>query len=61
MRYFTRRRKERCAPEGDYDDPMLPHLGVPDHTEAFTGLLDAHGEEIWRQPRPVGFGRDKEW
>jgi hypothetical protein len=60
-RYVSRHRSIR--PRGDWDDdtPMLPSLEVPEHEEAFTGLLDAVGNEIWRQPRPVGFGRDKEW
>jgi len=26
-----------------------------------TGLLDKNGNEIWRAPNPVGFGRDGEW
>ena len=47
----------------DWDDdvPLLPSLEVSDHEAAFTGLLDERGDEIWRQPRPIGFGRDREW
>jgi hypothetical protein len=59
MRYFSRARRVRS--EWIDDDPLLPSLSVPEHEEAFTGLLDSNGDEIWRQPRPVGFGRDKEW
>ena len=51
--------KTRC--EWDDDVPLLPSLDVPEHEDAFTGLLDSRGEEIWRAPRPVGFGRDREW
>jgi len=59
MRYFTRSRKVRA--EWDDDVPLLPCIDVPEHEDSFTGLLDSRGEEIWRAPRPVGFGRDKEW
>jgi hypothetical protein len=45
----------------DAPDALLPHIDVPEHESSFTGLLDDKGEEIWRAPRPVGFGRDKEW
>jgi hypothetical protein len=44
-----------------YSDPLLPCVAVSDHEAAFTGLLDAKGEEIWRSPNPMGFGRDGEW
>jgi hypothetical protein len=53
-RYFT-----RCAPEGQWDDPLLPHLSVPDHVPADTGLIDQDGNTIWRAPNPVGFHRPK--
>jgi hypothetical protein len=43
------------------EDTLLPHLTVDDHEAVFTGLLDAKGEEIWRTPNPMGFGRDGEW
>ena len=26
-----------------------------------TGLLDEHGNRIFRAPNPIGFGRDDEW
>jgi hypothetical protein len=42
-------------------DPMLPAVSVDDHEAVFTGLLDAKGEEVWRAPNPMGFGRDGEW
>jgi hypothetical protein len=55
-RYGTR-------PKAEWDDdvPLLPSLDVPEHEPAWTGLVDAKGEPIFRYPRPVGFGRDKEW
>ena len=34
---------------------------VPDHEATPTGLLDKDGNEIWRQPRAIGFGRRGEW
>jgi hypothetical protein len=43
------------------EPPLLPSLSVDDHLAVFTGLLDAEGEEIWRTPNPMGFGRDAEW
>lgn len=33
----------------------LPDLSVPDHVGTPTGILDANGEEIVRQPRKIGF------
>jgi len=62
MRYFTRRPKATVEIEDDwYTDPLIPNVDVPEHEAAFTGLLDAKGEEIWRGPNPMGFGRDWEW
>lgn len=59
-RYFTRRpRASTYAPlqaeDEWYNDPLLPHVNVPDHEASFTGLLDSRGEEIWREPNPMGF------
>lgn len=51
-RYFTR---PRMAPEGDYDDPMLPCLSVPEHEPTDTGLVDKDGWTIWRAPNAMGF------
>jgi len=36
-------------------------VSVCDHEAVYTGLLDADGDEIWREPNPIGFGRDGEW
>jgi hypothetical protein len=44
-----------------YADPGIPHIDVPEHKASFTGILDARGEEIWRGPNPMGFGRHGEW
>lgn len=52
---------EKMAPEGLWDDPLLPHLYVHDHDPIETGLLNHKGIAIVRMPRPIGFGRDKEW
>ena len=61
MRYFTRPRATVRAFDIDDDTPLIPSLDVPEHEDTFTGLLDSRGEEIWRAPRPIGFGRLKEW
>lgn len=60
-RYSKRPRSQRIRAEWDDDVPLVPSLDVPDHEATFTGLLDADGDEIWREPRPVGFGRDNDW
>ena len=62
-RYFTRAAKPLYVetPLWNDSDPLLPGISVADHTPSFTGLLDAKGEEIWRAPNPMGFGRDREW
>ena len=62
-RYFTRAKvngKSHRPRSFDIDDdaPLLPSLEAPDHEAAFTGLLDARGEEIWINPRGMGFGVD---
>ena len=61
-RYATRSRlaKPRSF-DIDDDTPLIPNLTVDDHEAVFTGLLDASGEELFRLPNPIGFGRDKEW
>lgn len=43
------------------DSPLIPGCDVDEHVPTFTGLLDPNGDEIWRDPRPIGFGRDGEW
>jgi hypothetical protein len=59
-RYTTRSVRPR-ADWMDDDSPLVPNLSVDDHEAVFTGLLDDKGEEIWRCPNPMGFGRDDEW
>lgn len=59
-RYFSRTRKTR-ADWLDDERPLIPNIDVPEHEETFTGLIDLFGNDICRQPRPIGFGRDKEW
>lgn len=53
-RYFTR---PRAAPDGDWNDPMLPPLQVSAHRPIDTGLVDHRGDRIMRAPNPIGFGR----
>ena len=59
-RYFVQQKQ----PETGYwydNGPLLPDLGVPEHVPTDTGLVDMQGRPIMRAPRPVGFGRDREW
>ncbi len=51
--------------EGDYDHwsedwekSHNPSLDVSDHVAKFTGLYDATGSKIYKEPRTVGFGRN---
>ncbi|AIT81231.1 hypothetical protein [Novosphingobium pentaromativorans] len=44
--------------EGQRLEPV-PEVDM--HEPVRTGLLDQDGNEIWRMPRPIGFGRDDEW
>lgn len=53
-RYFTR---PRAAPDGDWNDPMLPPLQVSDHRPVDTGLVDRRGDRIMRAPERIGFHR----
>jgi hypothetical protein len=62
-RYVIRPRSDGEAPPGSaedtwFTDPLLPGVTVSDHEPVFTGLLDSKGEEIWRAPREIGFGRN---
>lgn len=62
-RYHTRpSARVRSFYVGDFGpDETVPEVQVAEHVAADTGLLDANGEIIWRDPRPIGFGRDEEW
>lgn len=64
-RYFTKRASPPRAAlfvENDhYGKPQDIMPTVDDHEPTFTGLLDADGGEIWRAPRPIGFGKDEDW
>lgn len=47
---------------GRYEnEPMIPVVCAPESVPVATGLFDARGNEIWRLPNPMGFGRDEEW
>lgn len=62
MTRYTRKPKSWCEDEDAWDyDTLIPDLTVCDHEPVNTGLLDADGFEIWREPFPIGFGRDDEW
>jgi hypothetical protein len=59
-RYFTRRPTAGKplyieTPLWDDQEPHRPSLTVSDHEPSFTGLLDEHGDEIWRGPNDIGF------
>lgn len=45
----------------DGDESLIPGCDVDEHVSRFTGLLDESGNEIWIDPRPIGFGRDDDW
>lgn len=62
-RYVTRAAKPLYieTPLWGDDEPHRPNLTVDSHEAVFTGLIDSRGEEIWRTPNPMGFGRDGEW
>lgn len=59
-RYFVRAGKPLYVETPLWEDvePNRPSLAVPDHEPSFTGLLDAHGEPIFRGPNPMGFLAD---
>lgn len=54
-RYFTRPRalwvEDEISREGRVPDTPM----VPEHVATDTGLLDAHGDTIWRAPPMMGF------
>lgn len=60
-RYVTRPSANGWVDDCVIETPMLPSLEACDFEPTFTGLLDADGDEIWRAPNPIGFGRDEEW
>jgi hypothetical protein len=42
-----------------WDDPLIPHIEVPDHKPVKTGILDKRGKPIRRPPNPMGFHTPK--
>jgi len=63
-RYFVRRAPAKASlyVENDHYGRAQDHTPtVDEHVPTFTGLLDASGKEIWREPRSIGFGRRGEW
>lgn len=49
---------ERPRADDDYwsdDIPRPSSFEVSDHEPTDTGLLDQHGNSIWRAPNPIGF------
>lgn len=63
-RYFVKRRAPKASlwVENEHFGRPQDHMPtVDEHEPTFTGLLDADGGEIWREPRAIGFGRRSEW
>lgn len=63
-RYVARAKCGEIRPVRSYWDdgaPLLPSLCASELIPVNTGLLDARGNELWKLPNPVGFGRDEEW
>ncbi|EJU14942.1 hypothetical protein LH128_01162 [Sphingomonas sp. LH128] len=59
-RYVSR--PHDAAADDWWEGQRLEPVPVVDVQEPVrTGLLDPHGNEIWRMPRPIGFGCDEEW
>jgi hypothetical protein len=62
MSRYTKRPRAWVADQTfDNEFPLVADISVDEHVATFTGLLDADGDEIWIEPRPIGFGRDEEW
>lgn len=62
-RYFSRPKMLGYV-EDEYCSPDAGVLNMPtvnSHEAIDTGLLDSHGDKIWRAPNAMGFGRDEEW
>lgn len=55
MPRYTKRPAQVRAWDMDSDYPFLPNLEVSSHEPIYTGLLDADGDEIWREPNGIGF------
>lgn len=58
-RYFARARSFWVEDE-THSEPM--NFGPPEvceHVATDTGLLDRHGNRIWRAPDPIGFRFDE--
>ena len=54
--YFTTPRKAWIADPFTEDDRPMTHVPtVSDHEATDTGLIDEHGNTIWRAPRAMGF------
>lgn len=60
-RYVRKPARSFYVDDEVFGEPSRNVVEVPEHEPVFTGLLDADGGEIWREPRPIGFGRDSEW
>jgi hypothetical protein len=58
-RYVVRTNRPRSLwVEDDHDMPDLrsdPLPMVSEHVAVNSGLLDQHGNTIWREPDPIGF------
>lgn len=57
-RYVARPRAKRA--EYDEDAPLISMLFVDAPEEVWTGLLDQHGDDLYRLPSPIGFHAELE-
>lgn len=53
--YFTKPKAWIADPLTEDDYPMSHIPTVSDHEATDTGLVDEHGNTIWRAPEPMGF------
>lgn len=62
-RYFTQKPGSRAffVEDEHYARPQDHIPSVCEHEPTDTGLLDANGDKIMKQPRAIGFGRRDEW
>lgn len=54
-RYFARPIRPKVGSDWSDDIPRPSTLDACDHEATDTGLLDQHGNAIWRGPNPMGF------
>ena len=57
-RYVSRRPRAETWCDGWDEGRLIDNLTVVESEPSFSGLLDQHGNEIWRMPDPIGFRLD---